>query len=65
MVRTTFLCRGSVVRMKSSFEMLSFGSSARNSALTSSTNCCGAMPLFLALACTFWPCSSTPVRKCT
>jgi hypothetical protein len=40
------LCRGSVVRMKSSLEMLSLGSSARNSALTSSTNCCGGMPRF-------------------
>ena len=57
------LWRGSVVRMKSSLEISSFAHMARNSWLTSSQKACGSMPRFFALCCTFWPCSSTPVRK--
>ena len=30
---------------------------------TSSANCCGGIPAAAAERCTFWPCSSVPVRK--
>ncbi len=57
--------RGSVVRMKSSFDRLNGPSSLRNSAEFSSASACGVMPRSFALFSTFWPCSSVPVRKNT
>ncbi len=37
----------------------------RNWAETSSVNCCGVIPAAWAERCTFWPCSSVPVRSHT
>ncbi len=57
--------RGSVVRMKSSLLKFIAAARSRKFWLTRSVKLCGSTPAVSAAFCTFWPCSSVPVRKWT
>ena len=59
------LCRCSVVRIQSSYEIPIASDIARKSAEMPSVNVCGSIPASAAAFSTFWPCSSVPVRKKT
>jgi hypothetical protein len=49
--------------MKSSLVMPSRFHSSWKCTTVASACCCGVMPALSAARCTFWPCSSVPVRK--
>jgi hypothetical protein len=57
--------RGSVVRMKSSYEMARSAQADWKAAAMPSTHSCGVTPAADAVCATFWPCSSIPITKCT
>ena len=58
---TPFRCRGSVVRMKSSFEIPNSFQRFRNVGACRSAITIGVTPSFFATFSMFWPCSSVPV----
>ena len=60
---TTFSCRGSVVRIKSSLVMFRTFQSRRKFSTVWSASCRAVRPLAAAACWIFWPCSSVPVRK--
>ncbi len=63
---TRATCRGSVVRMKSSFDASMVCSTGFQAVSTSrSAHSCGVTPLACAVRSTFSPCSSVPVRNQT
>ena len=59
------MCRGSVVRMKSSLEKFIRAASSRKLPDTRSVKACGSRPAAAAAFSTFCPCSSVPVRNLT
>ncbi len=58
-------CRGSVVRMKSSFEISRSAQAEANRGANWSVHSAAVSPCSSAARATFWPCSSVPVRKKT
>jgi len=57
--------RASVVRMKSSAEMLKVSTIARKRGTLRSSSSGGVRPAFCAVWSILMPCSSVPVTKCT